>query len=85
MGDDLEARIHHDRRFHNAIVSAAQSSSKPKLCLVGSHDQFCTQQQFARFVDGLHEPATAKVATGPLVADGCGHGGCSSAGSSAAA
>ena len=30
----------------------------------------------ARFVDGLHEPATAKVAKGPLVADGCGHGGC---------
>ena len=61
---------------HGAIFRAAQSSSKPKLCLLGSHDQFCTQQQFARFVDGLHEPATAKVAKGPLVADGCGHGGC---------
>ena len=30
-GDDLEARIHHDRRFHNAIVSAAHNPALSAL------------------------------------------------------
>ena len=31
VGDDLEARIHHDRRFHNAIVSAAHNPALSAL------------------------------------------------------
>ena len=55
----------------------ARASPKPKLMVIGTHDQFCTRERFERWANTLQQPARSVVMQGPLVEErgcgGCGH------------
>ena len=43
--------------FGRNVTERAQASHKPKLAIIGSHDQFCSQRRFDQFARGLQEPS----------------------------
>lgn len=55
------------------VMTSAVACPKPKLAIIGSHDQFCSERRFERFVGTLSQPASAQVVQG--AADACRHGG----------
>lgn len=54
--------------------AALSSSTKPKLALLGTHDQFCKQSRFETWAEGLQQPAEARLMHGSMVTDACASG-----------
>ena len=55
-------------------LDAVAHSSKPKLALIGTHDQFCSKERFEAFGETLRQPAEARVMQGREVMQQCGSG-----------
>ena len=59
------------------VTREAVASGKPKLAVMGEHDQFCSPQRFAAFAESLSPPRTYHLLRdergGACCASGCGH------------
>ena len=53
----------------------AARSTKPKLALIGSHDQFCSAKRFEAWSGPLAQPCESHIMHGPEVVQQC-HSGC---------
>lgn len=63
------------------VLSRCQAAlyATPKLLLIGSDDQFCSQERFVEFARGCRGPTTWQVVHGEPAScgkGGCGEGGC---------
>merc|ERR1719384_2561675 len=52
------------RNGSSLLARAKDSAGKPKLLLVGTRDQFCSEASFSKFVAELPEPKKAEILDG---------------------
>lgn len=57
--------------FRRDPAERARASTKPKLAVIGTHDQFCSPRRFDAWAQSLNEPAEVCVLQGPQYHESC--------------